>query len=68
MCADCKTGSRYAAPVERPPVHASPVVTAEFEGVCGGRYGGNGCGDRIDPGDEIRMQHGTAVHDGCETR
>lgn len=42
------------------PEEAGPVITAAFEGRC------SPCGGRIDEGDEIRMQGGRAVHDGCE--
>lgn len=39
---------------------AGPVVAAAFDGRC------PECEGRIDEGDEIRMQRGRAVHDGCE--
>lgn len=39
---------------------AGPVIAAAFDGRC------PECEGRIDEGDEIRMQHGRAVHDGCE--
>lgn len=41
------------------PAGAGPVFTAAYYSTCGG------CGSGIQPGDEVRMLDGEAVHEGC---